>query len=57
MGVYALAIKYIFCFFSYFMLINPLRANPENWSNTPKQFVGCCPQIVWVCLTFRGVGV
>ena len=22
--------------------LNPLHANPTKWSNTPKQFVGCC---------------
>ena len=31
--------------------INPLSANPTKWTNTLKQFVGCCPRIVWVCLT------
>ena len=30
--------------------INTLSANPTKWSNTFKQFVGCCCQIVWVCL-------
>ena len=28
-----------------------LSANPTKWSNTRKQFVDCCRQIVWVCLT------
>ena len=28
------------------------RANPTNWSNTLKQFVGKSGRIVWVCLTF-----
>ena len=27
---------------------NPLSANPSKWSNTLKQFVGCCRRIVWV---------
>ena len=31
--------------------INPVNANPREWSNTLKQFVGYCPRIVWVCLT------
>ena len=31
--------------------INPLSANPTNWSNTLKQLVGCCWRTVWVCLT------
>ena len=26
--------------------INPLSANPTKWSNTLKQFVGCCRRIV-----------
>ena len=30
---------------------NPLGASPTKWSNTLKQFVACCQQIVWVCLT------
>ena len=30
---------------------NPLGANPTKWSNTLRQFVGCCRRIVWVCLT------
>ena len=25
---------------------NPLRAKPIKWSNTFKQFVGCCRRIV-----------
>ena len=32
-------------------MFNPLSANPTKWSNTLKQFVGKCRQIVWVCLT------
>ena len=28
-----------------------LRASPTKWSDTLKQFVGCCRRIVWVCLT------
>ena len=31
--------------------LNPLSTNPAKWSNTLKQFVGCCLRIVWVCLT------
>ena len=31
--------------------VNPLSANPTKLSNTIKQFVGCCRQIVWVCLS------
>ena len=26
-------------------LLNPLSANPSKWSNTLKQFVGCCRRI------------
>ena len=26
----------------YKQLVNPLSANPTVWSNTLKQFVGCC---------------
>ena len=32
-------------------LFNPLSANPKNWSNTLKHFVGNSRQIVWVCST------
>ena len=31
--------------------INPLSAKHTKWSKTLKQFVGCCRQIIWVCLT------
>ena len=34
----------------YSNVLNPLSANTTKWSNTFKQFVGCC-RIVWVCLT------
>ena len=30
---------------------NPLSASPTKWSNTLKQFVGCCRRIACVCLT------
>ena len=30
--------------------LNPLTTKPTKWSNTLKQFVDCCRQIVWVCL-------
>ena len=30
---------------------NPLTASPTKWSHTLKQFVGCCREIIWVCLT------
>ena len=30
----------------YKQLVNPLSANPTVWSNTLKQFVGCCRRIV-----------
>ena len=33
------------------MNFNPLTAHPRKWSNTLKQFVGCCRRVVWVCLT------
>ena len=26
--------------------LSPLNSNPTKWSNTLKQFVGCCQQIV-----------
>ena len=40
------------------MVLNPLTANLAKMSNKLKQFVGCCLQIVWVCLIilFCGVG-
>ena len=25
--------------------INPLTANPTKWSNTLKQYMGCCQQV------------
>ena len=31
--------------------ISPSSADPTKWSNTLKQFAGCCRQVVWVCLT------
>ena len=31
--------------------VNPISTNPTKWSNTLKQFVGCCPRIGSVCLT------
>ena len=34
-----------------FSFINPWSANSIKWSNTLKQFLSCCRQIVWVCLT------
>ena len=33
------------------LYFNPLGVNPTKWLNTVKQFVGCCRQIVWVCMT------
>ena len=30
---------------------NTLSTDPTKWSITLKQFVSCCRQIVWVCLT------
>ena len=35
---------------SLLLTFNPLRANPTKCSNTLKQFVGCCRQIVWMYL-------
>ena len=32
-------------------LVKPLSANPTEWSNTLKQFVGKSRWIVWECLT------
>ena len=37
--------------------VNPLSANPSKWSNTPKQFVGCYRQIVWVFDHFVGLAL
>ena len=34
--------------------VNPLSVNPKKWSNTLKQFVGCCRWMVGVCLTIFG---
>ena len=34
-----------------YITLNLLKANPTKWSNTLKQFVGCCRRIVWVCLS------
>ena len=31
--------------------LNTLGDNPTEWSNTLKEFVGCCRRIVWLCLT------
>ena len=31
--------------------VKALSLNPTNWSDIPKQFVGCYQRIVWVCLT------
>ena len=36
--------------------LNPSSANRTKWSNTLKQFVGGCRQIVWMCLTFCRIG-
>ena len=33
----------------------PLCANPAKWSNTFKQFVGCCRRIIWVFDHFVGL--
>ena len=30
---------------------NPFSTNPTKWPNTLKQLIGCCWQIIWVCLT------
>ena len=30
---------------------NPLSANSIKWSNTLKQFICWCQQIIWVCVT------
>ena len=38
------------------LYLNHLSANPTKWSNTLKKFVGNSRQIVWMCLTFCGVG-
>ena len=34
-----------------FIYFHSLNSNSSKWSNTLKQFVGCCRRIVWVCLT------
>ena len=43
--------KVIFFIWIYQKIFNPLSANPTKWLNILKQIVGCCRQIVWVCLT------
>ena len=35
---------------------NPLSINPTKWSDTIKQFVSCCQQVVECIWTFCGVG-
>ena len=35
--------------------LKPLSTNSTKWSSVLKQFVGCCWQIVTVCLTICGV--
>ena len=35
---------------------NPLSTSLTKWSNTLKQFVGCCRRIVWVCLNVLWFG-
>ena len=54
---------YCFILFFFFLsspldycILNSLSTNSTKWSNILKQIVGCCRQIVWVYLTFRGVG-
>ena len=43
---------FAFIFILFSSIFNPLRAKPTIWSNnTLKQFVDCCQQFVWVCLT------
>ena len=37
--------------------VNPLSFNTTKWPNTLKQFVDCCPRIVWVCLTIYLVNI
>ena len=37
--------------------VNPLSFNTTKWPNTLKQFVDCCPRIVWVCLTIYPVNI
>ena len=32
------------------LFVNPLSTNPIKWSNTLKQFVGCCRRFLCVCL-------
>ena len=38
------------------ILRNPLSSSPTKWSNTLKQYVGCCRRIFWLCLTISWVG-
>ena len=37
--------------------VNPFSTNPIKWSNTLKQLVGFCWQIVWVFDHFVGLGL
>ena len=35
----------------WYKCVRSLSANPTKWTNTLKQFVDFCRQIVWLCLT------
>ena len=41
-------------YFKFIVAFNPLSTNLTKWSNTLKQFVGCCQRIFWVW-PFRGL--
>ena len=36
---------------TYLEVSQPFKCLPSKWSNTLKQFVGCCHQVIWVCMT------
>ena len=38
-------------FMSHVSFYSPWKQKTTKWSNTLKQFVDCCQQMVWVCLT------
>ena len=37
--------------------LDPLRAKPTKWSNTLKQFAGCCRRIIYVFDHFVGLAL
>ena len=43
-------------FYCKFWFFNSISTKPTKWSNSLKQFLGNIRRIVWVCLTFCGLG-